>query len=78
MVMKGEVTTIQLKKSLVKVLNGMKNYERETYSELVQGLIDFVKSDARKKEYADFIKLSQEKKMKDLWNNKEDEVWGSV
>jgi hypothetical protein len=76
--MKEDVTTIQLKKSVVKVLNSMKNYERETYSELIQGLIDFVKSDARKKEYADFIKFAQEKRMRDLWDNKEDEVWGNV
>lgn len=73
-----DVTTIQLKKSVVKTLNSMKNYERETYSELIQGLIDFIKNDVRSKEYKEFISASQEKRMRDLWSSKEDEVWEHV
>ena len=73
--MKEAVTTIQLRKSVVKALNAIKKYPRETYSEIITDLIEFTKSSRTNKEYEEFIKAAQEKKMKELWENKEDEVW---
>jgi hypothetical protein len=73
--MKEPVTTIQLKKSVVKALNTVKKYPRETYSEIITDLINFVKSSRMSKEYEEFISAAQEQKMKELWGNKEDEVW---
>ena len=61
---KEEITTIKLKKSVVKALKDIRRYPRETYNEIVKNLI----GDARDiREFDIFVQKAQAIKMKELW-----------
>ncbi|MBN1376737.1 hypothetical protein JW949_00185 [Candidatus Woesearchaeota archaeon] len=66
-------TTIQVDKSLLKNLKKLKDHPRETYNELIEKMAKvFVKN---KNQYDEFLHKIQQEKMKELWDNKEDEAW---
>jgi len=68
-------TTIQLKKSVVKELKAIRKYPRETYNETIIGLIKVAKESKRRRQYDEFLHQIQQAKMKELWDNVEDEAW---
>ncbi len=70
-----EATTIQLKKSVVKELKSIRKYPRETYNETISELIKIAKDSKKKSQYDEFIHKIQQAKMKELWDNEEDEAW---
>jgi hypothetical protein len=70
-----EVTTIQLKKSLVKELKSIRRYPRETYNETISNLIKKAKESKTIRQYDEFLHRIQQTKMNELWNNIEDEDW---
>ena len=70
-----EATTIQLKKSVVKELKSIRKYPRETYNETISDLIKIAKESKKKTQYDEFIHKIQQAKMKELWDNEEDEAW---
>jgi hypothetical protein len=70
-----EATTIQLKKSVVKELKSIKKYPRETYNETISGLIKLAKESKKRTQYDEFLHRIQQAKMKELWDNTEDESW---
>ena len=70
----NEVTTIQLKKSVARELKSIKSYPRETYDEIITALIKLAKRQ-KTSQYDEFLHEVQQAKMKELWDNKEDEVW---
>ena len=72
------MTTIQLKKSIVKALSRLKKYDRQTYGEIILDLVNFAKSERMSEEYEEFVKMAQQKRMKELWDTKEDEAWENV
>ena len=74
--MKEEATTIQLKKSVVKELKSIRKYPRETYNEIISDLIKTAKESKKRRQYDEFIHRVQQAKMKELWDNEEDEAWG--
>lgn len=69
-----DATTIQLKKSVVKELQSIKKYPRETYNEIISDLIKTAKQ-RKTSQYDEFIYKIQQSKMKELWDNEEDEAW---
>ena len=69
-----DVTTIQLKKSVVKELKNIRKYPRETYNETILNLIKTAK-ESKKRQYDEFLHRIQQAKMKELWDNEEDEAW---
>lgn len=69
------VTTVQLDKSLVNNLKEIKEYPRQTYNELISRMIEIFKSMKKKNQYDEFLHKIQHQKMKELWDNKEDEAW---
>jgi len=69
------VTTVQLDKSLVNNLKEIKEYPRQTYNELISRMIEIFKNIKKKNQYDEFLHKIQQQKMKELWNNKEDEAW---
>jgi hypothetical protein len=73
-----EATTIQLKKSIVKELKSIRRYPRETYNETISLLIKIAKESKNKTQYDEFIHKIQQAKMKELWDNNEDEAWETV
>jgi hypothetical protein len=70
-----EATTIQLNKSVVKELKNIKKYPRETYNETISGLIKLAKESKKRTQYDEFLHRIQQTKMKELWDNPEDESW---
>jgi hypothetical protein len=70
-----DATTIQLKKSVVKELKNIRKYPRETYNETISDLIKIAKDSRKRRQYDEFIHKIQQAKMKELWDNEEDEAW---
>ena len=68
-------TTIQLDKSVVKSLKKIREYPRQTYNELISRMIELFKNVKERNQYDEFLHKIQQQKMKELWDNKEDEVW---
>ena len=68
-------TTIQLDKKLVESLQKNKEYPRQTYNELITQMIKLFKSVKQNNQYDEFLHKIQQQKMKELWDNKEDEEW---
>jgi hypothetical protein len=70
-----DVTTIQLRKNVVKELKSIRRYPRETYNETISNLIKIAKEAKTKRQYDEFLHTIQQAKMKELWDNTEDETW---
>ena len=68
-------TTIQLDKSIINELKRVREYPRQTYNELIKHMIQILKNIKKKNQYDEFLHKIQQAKMKELWDNKEDEVW---
>jgi len=73
-----EATTIQLKKSIVKELKSIRQYPREPYNETISNLIKLAKEHKSRRQYDEFLHRVQQVKMKELWDNEEDEAWEHV
>ena len=71
----ANVTTVQLDKTVVKALKEMREYPRQTYNELIMHLIKLKKTVKMKDQYDKFLHKIQQPKMKELWDNEEDEAW---
>jgi rRNA pseudouridine-1189 N-methylase Emg1 (Nep1/Mra1 family) len=68
-------TTIQLEKSIVASLKRIREHPRQTYNELISHMIEIFKNVKKRNQYDEFLHKIQEQKMKELWDNKEDEAW---
>ena len=71
-------TTIQVEKSIVNSLKEVREYPRQTYNELIKSMIKVFIDTKKKNQYDEFLHKIQQSKMKELWDNKEDEAWESV
>lgn len=71
-------TTIQLDKSVVESLKQIRQHPRQTYNELISRLIELFKTVKKNNQYDEFLHKIQQQKMKELWDNKEDEAWEDV
>lgn len=72
------VTTIQLDKSVVKSLKDVRMYPRQTYNEIIKALVESYKATKSRNQYDEFLHKIQQPKMRELWDNKEDEAWENV
>ena len=71
----SDVTTIQLEKQVLKELKEVKQYPRQTYSELVLEMTKLFKMlKPQKTSYDEFLRKVQQAKMKELLDNKEDKI----
>ena len=68
-------TTIQLDKSIVSSLKQIKEYPRQTYNDLIKNMIQVFTAVKQNNQYDEFLHKIQQAKMKELWDNKEDEAW---
>lgn len=75
---KQDFTTIQLKRDLVSKLKKIKMYPRETYEETIERMIKNEIKNAAIDQYDKFLHEAQKQKMKELWDNQEDEAWNEV
>ena len=71
-------TTVQIDKEILETLKELKTHPRQTYNELILELIKFYKNVSINNQYDEFLHKIQQEKMKELWDNKEDEVWEDV
>jgi len=69
------VTTIQIDKSLVNSLKEIREYPRQTYNELIKSMAEVFQNVRKNNQYDEFLHKIQQPKMKELWDNKEDEAW---
>lgn len=71
-------TTIQLDKTVVDSLKIIKEYPNQTYNELIKKMVEIFKNIKKQNQYDEFLHKIQQTKMKELWDNKDDEVWNNV
>jgi len=74
----NDPTTIQLDKSVVESLKKIREYPRQTYNELITNMIKLFKNVKNRNQYDEFLHKIQQPKMKELWDNEEDEAWESA
>lgn len=68
-------TTIQLDRKVVDDLKEVREYPRQTYNDLIASMIKIFKALKNHNQYDEFLHHVQKAKMKELWDNQEDEVW---
>tara|TARA_Y100000310_G_scaffold230701_1_gene233189 strand:+ start:95 stop:322 length:228 start_codon:yes stop_codon:yes gene_type:complete len=73
-----EVSTIQLRKDVIKQLKEAKEYPQQTYNELLKKMSKIFIALKERNQYDEFLHKIQQDKMKELWDNEEDEVWENV
>ena len=76
-----DTTTGTLQKSVVRELKAIKKYPRQTYNEIIMDLVNQAKTAGNRKgdnQYDEFLHMIQQLKMKELWDNEEDEAWENV
>lgn len=71
----AEVSTIQLDKKVISQLQEAKEYPRQTYNELLDKMTKMFINSKKRNQYDEFLHKVQQQKMKELWDNKEDEAW---
>ncbi len=71
----SEVTTVQVKKDTLKKLREEKEYPKQSYDDLIQKMIEIYKNAKKRNQYDEFLHKIQQPKMKELWDNPEDEAW---
>ena len=74
----GYQSTIILDKGIIDLLKKNKEYDRQTYNELLKRMIKVFNEAKKRNQYDEFLHKIQQPKMKELWNNKEDEAWENV
>ncbi len=70
-----EESTILLEKKTIEKLKKAKEYPRQTYNELLDKMATFFLIIKKRNQYDEFLHKIQQPKMKELWDNKEDEAW---
>ena len=68
-------TTIQLDKDIVKKLKDAKEYPEQTYNTLLERMIEVFEKTKKRVQYDKYLHHIQKHKMKELWDNEEDEAW---
>ena len=71
----AEQSTILLEKRVIGLLKRAREYPRQTYNELLEEMTHIFTKMKEKNQYDEFLHKIQQEKMKELWNNKEDEDW---
>lgn len=72
------ITTIQIDNKIKEKLDHLKVHHRETYNEVIEKMINLIIKTKKKNQYDEFLHKIQQQKMKELWDNKEDEAWENV
>ena len=73
-----EKTTILLDKKIIELLKKTKEYPRQTYNELLGNMAKIMIKLKERNQYDEFLHKIQQPKMKEIWDNKHDEIWENV
>jgi len=71
-------STILLDRKLILELKKAKEYPRQTYNEILSKMIKAFIQIKQNNQYDEFLHKIQQQKMKELWDNKEDESWEKI
>ena len=71
-------STILLEKDTINMLKRARQYPRQTYNDLIKNMTKMFTELKKRNQYDEFLHKIQKPKMKELWDNREDEVWGDV
>lgn len=63
---------------IVNSLKDVREYPRQTYNELISKMVEVFKNIKQKNQYNELLHKIQQVKMKELWDNEEDEAWENV
>ena len=74
----AEESTILLDKKTIEMLKQAKEHPRQTYNELLEKMAKIFIKMKERNQYDEFLHKIQQEKMKELWDNKSDEVWDNV
>ena len=74
----GKQSTIILNKETINMLKNVKDYPRQTYNDLLKRMIKIFDELKKRNQYDEFLHKIQQQKMKEIWDNKEDEAWENV
>ncbi len=72
------VSTIQLRKEVITQLKKAKEHPHQTYNELLSQMAKVFIAVRKMNQYDEFLHKIQQPKMKELWDNREDEAWERV
>lgn len=73
-----EQSTILLDRKVIDLLKLAREHPRQTYNELLEKMAVIYIRIKEKNQYDEFLHKIQQEKMKELWDNKEDEIWEKV
>ena len=68
-------STILLNKKVIEKLKDVREHPRQTYNEIIEKMINVFVSVKKSNQYDEFLHKIQQEKMKELWDNKDDEAW---
>ena len=71
----ADQSTILLDKKVIELLKKAREHPRQTYNELLRKMAYIFIKLKERNQYDEFLHKIQQPKMKELWNNKEDEFW---
>jgi len=74
----AEQSTVLLDKKTIELLKEAKENPRQTYNELLRKMARLMIQLKARNQYDEFLHKIQQPKMKELWDNKEDEFWENV
>ena len=68
-------STILLDKRVIELLKNSREHPRQTYNELLEKMSHMFIKMKERNQYNEFLHKIQQPKMKEIWDNKEDEAW---
>ncbi len=71
-------STILLDKRVIELLKKAKEHPKQTYNELLERMAIMLIRLKERNQYDEFLHKIQQPKMKELWNNKEDNFWDEI
>ena len=67
-----------LDKKVIEMLKQAKDNPRQTYNELLEKMAKLMIKLKERNQYDEFLHKIQQPKMKEIWDNPHDEVWGNA
>jgi abortive infection bacteriophage resistance protein len=74
----AQESTILIDKKVIELLKEAKDHPKQTYNELLERMAKLFIVLKKRNQYDEFLHKIQQPKMKELWGNKEDEVWDEI
>jgi len=71
----ADQSTILLDKKIIEMLKKAREHPRQTYNELIEKMTFIFLKMRERNQYDEFLHKIQQPKMKELWDNEEDEDW---